>query len=71
MYFKIGFDEFADQFFKLNIDGDILLSLTPQQLKDDVGVMNGIARQRSVLIYIKQILASSKRTQREFVTIQC
>ena len=46
MYFKIGFDEFADQFFKLNIDGDILLSLTPQQLKDDVGVMNGIARQR-------------------------
>ena len=39
----VFYDEFADQFFKLNIDGDILLSLTPQQLKDDVGVMNGIA----------------------------
>lgn len=43
--FQTEFDELADKFFKLNVDGDVLLSLTPEQLKYDVGITNGIQRQ--------------------------
>ncbi|MCL4143088.1 UNVERIFIED_CONTAM: hypothetical protein GTU68_010389, partial [Idotea baltica] len=42
----IGFSSFADAFLESKVDGDLLLRITDQNLKEDIGLTNGILRQR-------------------------
>lgn len=41
-----GFDKYADSFMASRVDGDLLLQLTEDMLKDDIGMENGILRKR-------------------------
>lgn len=41
-----GFNRFADSFMASRVDGDLLLQLTEDMLKDDIGMENGILRKR-------------------------
>ncbi|XP_063611289.1 NAD(+) hydrolase sarm1-like isoform X1 [Penaeus indicus] len=43
---RSGFSEFADDFVASRVDGDLLLQMTEQNLCEDIGMKNGILRQR-------------------------
>ncbi|XP_023727069.1 sterile alpha and TIR motif-containing protein 1 isoform X3 [Cryptotermes secundus] len=43
---QIGFAEYAGNFVDSRVDGDLLLQLTEGNLKDDIGITNGIRRRR-------------------------
>ncbi|KAK6625700.1 hypothetical protein RUM43_005999 [Polyplax serrata] len=43
---QIGFAEYALNFVESRVDGDLLLQLTEDNLKDDIGIANGIRRKR-------------------------
>ncbi|GLH04047.1 Sterile alpha and TIR motif-containing protein 1 [Gryllus bimaculatus] len=43
---QIGFAEYAGNFVESRVDGDLLLQLTEANLRDDIGITNGIRRRR-------------------------
>lgn len=43
---RSGFQDFAPAFQELRVDGDMLLQLTETEIRDDIGLMNGILRKR-------------------------
>lgn len=43
---QIGFAEIASSFAESRVDGDLLLQLTEENLRDDIGLTNGIKRKR-------------------------
>lgn len=43
---QIGFAEYEQNFYDSKVDGDLLLQLTEEHLKEDLGVSNGIRRKR-------------------------
>merc|ERR1711936_1447038 len=43
---RSGFQDFAPAFQELRVDGDMLLQLTETEIKDDIGLLNGILRKR-------------------------
>ena len=43
---QMGFDKYADSFVASRVDGDLLLQLTEEMLKDDIKIENGILRRR-------------------------
>ncbi|XP_011564296.2 NAD(+) hydrolase sarm1 isoform X3 [Plutella xylostella] len=43
---QIGFSEYANNFVDSRVDGDLLLQLTEENLKEDIGLQNGIKRKR-------------------------
>ncbi|PSN54419.1 Sterile alpha and TIR motif-containing protein 1 [Blattella germanica] len=43
---QIGFSEYANNFVDSRVDGDLLLQLTEENLRDDIGITNGIRRRR-------------------------
>lgn len=43
---QIGFTDYAGNFVESRVDGDLLLQLTEENLKDDIGLVNGIQRRR-------------------------
>lgn len=43
---QIGFGEYEHNFFDSRVDGDLLLQLTEGNLKEDLGMVNGIRRKR-------------------------
>lgn len=43
---QIGFTEYANSFVESRVDGDLLLQLNEENLKDDIGLTNGIQRRR-------------------------
>ncbi|KAG5877943.1 hypothetical protein JTB14_005140 [Gonioctena quinquepunctata] len=43
---QIGFPEIASSFVESRVDGDLLLQLTEDNLRDDIGLINGIKRKR-------------------------
>ncbi|CAH4037356.1 unnamed protein product [Pieris brassicae] len=43
---QIGFSEYATNFYESRVDGDLLLQITEENLKEDIGLHNGIKRKR-------------------------
>merc|ERR1719147_591330 len=43
---RVGFQDYAATFRDCGVDGDMLLQLTDQDIKDDIGITNGILRKR-------------------------
>lgn len=43
---KIGFEEYVEKFARQMVDGDLLLQLTENDLKHDVGMISGLHRKR-------------------------
>ncbi|CAH1112715.1 unnamed protein product [Psylliodes chrysocephalus] len=43
---QIGFPDIASSFVDSRVDGDLLLQLTEENLRDDIGLRNGIKRKR-------------------------
>ncbi|XP_032457387.1 sterile alpha and TIR motif-containing protein 1 isoform X2 [Nasonia vitripennis] len=43
---QIGFAEYANNFVESRVDGDLLLQITEENLKEDIGLTNGIRRRR-------------------------
>ncbi|XP_014300815.1 NAD(+) hydrolase sarm1 isoform X2 [Microplitis demolitor] len=43
---QIGFGEYSQNFVDSRVDGDLLLQLTEENLKEDIGLTNGIKRRR-------------------------
>lgn len=43
---QIGFPQFADSFVESRVDGDLLLQLTEEMLREDINMKNGILRRR-------------------------
>jgi hypothetical protein len=43
---QIGFTEYANNFIDSRVDGDLLLQLTEDNLREDIGLTNGIRRRR-------------------------
>ncbi|XP_050726423.1 NAD(+) hydrolase sarm1-like isoform X6 [Eriocheir sinensis] len=43
---QIGFSQHCDNFVNSRVDGDLLLQLEEENLRDDIGITNGILRQR-------------------------
>ncbi|XP_026495370.2 NAD(+) hydrolase sarm1 isoform X2 [Vanessa tameamea] len=43
---QIGFSEYATNFYESRVDGDLLLQITEDNLKEDIGLHNGIKRKR-------------------------
>ncbi|XP_070496571.1 NAD(+) hydrolase sarm1-like isoform X1 [Chironomus tepperi] len=43
---QIGFGEYEHSFFDAKVDGDLLLQLTEENLREDLGIKNGIRRKR-------------------------
>ncbi|XP_058796910.1 NAD(+) hydrolase sarm1 isoform X2 [Phymastichus coffea] len=43
---QIGFAEYANNFIESRVDGDLLLQLTEENLREDIGLTNGIKRRR-------------------------
>ncbi|XP_054289187.1 NAD(+) hydrolase sarm1 isoform X4 [Macrosteles quadrilineatus] len=43
---QIGFLEYANNFIESRVDGDLLLQLAEENLKEDIGIVNGIRRRR-------------------------
>ncbi|XP_011502464.1 PREDICTED: sterile alpha and TIR motif-containing protein 1 isoform X2 [Ceratosolen solmsi marchali] len=43
---QIGFTEYAKNFIESRVDGDLLLQLTEDNLREDIGLTNGIRRRR-------------------------
>ena len=47
---RAGFQSLAPTFTDLGVDGDMLLQLTEQEIRDDVGLNNGILRKRFMFL---------------------
>lgn len=45
---RAGFQEYAPAFLECGVDGDMLLQLTDDEVKDDIGISNGILRKRFI-----------------------
>lgn len=45
-FFSSDFAEYANNFVESRVDGDLLLQLTEGNLRDDIGIGNGIQRRR-------------------------
>ncbi|XP_050304801.1 NAD(+) hydrolase sarm1 isoform X3 [Anthonomus grandis grandis] len=60
---QIGFSEVAPSFAESRVDGDLLLQLTDENLRDDIGLVNGIKRKRFTreLQKLKQITDYTSR----------
>ncbi|CAD7083016.1 unnamed protein product [Hermetia illucens] len=43
---QIGFGEYEQNFYESRVDGDLLLQLNEDNLRDDIGISNGIRRRR-------------------------
>ncbi|XP_045785064.1 NAD(+) hydrolase sarm1 isoform X2 [Maniola jurtina] len=43
---QIGFSDIATNFYESRVDGDLLLQITEDNLKEDIGLHNGIKRKR-------------------------
>ena len=43
---RAGFQDYAGSFSELRVDGDMLLQLTETEIRDDIGLANGILRKR-------------------------
>lgn len=43
---QIGFTEYVNDFYESKVDGDLLLQITEENLRDDIGLNNGIKRKR-------------------------
>ncbi|KAK5645306.1 hypothetical protein RI129_006606 [Pyrocoelia pectoralis] len=43
---QIGFNEYTNSFVESRVDGDLLLQITEENLRDDIGLTNGIKRKR-------------------------
>lgn len=43
---QIGFTEYIKNFYDSRVDGDLLLQLTEENLREDIGIANGIRRRR-------------------------
>ncbi|XP_013180543.1 PREDICTED: sterile alpha and TIR motif-containing protein 1 isoform X2 [Papilio xuthus] len=43
---QIGFSEYANNFQESRVDGDLLLQISEDNLKEDIGLLNGIKRKR-------------------------
>lgn len=43
---QIGFGEYEHSFYDAKVDGDLLLQLSEENLKEDLGITNGIRRKR-------------------------
>lgn len=43
---QIGFTEYIKNFYDSRVDGDLLLQLTEDNLREDIGISNGIRRRR-------------------------
>nr|XP_021181341.2 NAD(+) hydrolase sarm1 isoform X3 [Helicoverpa armigera] len=43
---QIGFSEYATNFYESRVDGDLLLQISEENLKEDIGLQNGIKRKR-------------------------
>lgn len=43
---QIGFIEYEDNFWQSRVDGDLLLQLNEENLREDLGIVNGIQRRR-------------------------
>ena len=43
---QIGFPQFVESFAESRVDGDLLLQLTEDMLKEDIGMRNGLLRRR-------------------------
>ncbi|KAG5675929.1 hypothetical protein PVAND_005786 [Polypedilum vanderplanki] len=43
---QIGFGEYEHNFYDAKVDGDLLLQLNEENLRDDLGIKNGIRRKR-------------------------
>ena len=43
---QIGFSNYAESFDESRVDGDLLLQLTEEMLRDDIGIKNGLLRRR-------------------------
>lgn len=54
---QIGFDSFITSFAQSKVDGDLLLQLTEEMLREDIGIKNGILRKRFLreLAHLKRI----------------
>ena len=54
---QIGFESLANNFTTSKVDGDLLLQLTEDMLKEDIGIKNGILRKRFMreLAHLKRI----------------
>lgn len=46
MLSQIGFSQYIDQFVNSQVDGDLLLQLDDDMLKNDISITNGILRRR-------------------------
>lgn len=47
---QIGFSEFDNNLLENLVDGDLLLRLTEDELRDDIGIYNSITKKRFVLV---------------------
>lgn len=45
---QIGFGEYECNFYESRVDGDLLLQLNEENLRDDIGITNGIRRRRFI-----------------------
>ena len=43
---QIGFSNYSDSFVNSRVDGDLLLQICEENLREDIGIQNGILRQR-------------------------
>ena len=55
---QIGFPQFADSFTESRVDGDLLLQLTEEMLREDIQMKNGILRRR----FLRELTNLKKRT---------
>jgi len=52
---RIGFSEFANNLLKNQVDGDLLLRLTTDELINEIGIQNGLLEKRFVVSYLTQM----------------
>ena len=45
---RTGFHDYSPAFRECGVDGDMLLQLTDTEIKDDIGITNGILRKRFI-----------------------
>ena len=55
---QIGFPQFAESFVESRVDGDLLLQLTEEMLREDIQMKNGILRRR----FLRELSNLRKRT---------
>ena len=46
LFFQIGFSEYTQAFADYQVDGDLLLTLVNESLRDDLKMDNGLTRKR-------------------------